>query len=76
MCIVTCSFATKYNFHLIEIIHKIVVFQGVGVAVTGPTLLDLSKVVHSSVENVAFVFIARYLVGSIVGSFLVSKHAM
>ena len=38
-------------------------------AVTGPTLLDLSKVVHSSVENVAFVFLARHLVGTIIGSF-------
>ena len=48
-------------------IHKML--QGLNISVTGPTLMDLSDIIQNDLPSTSFVFISKYLVGSIIGSF-------
>ena len=59
----------KYGIqkHSFENVDKI--FQGLNISVTGPTLMDLSEIIQNDLPSTSLVFISKYLVGSIIGSF-------
>lgn len=45
-------------------------FQGLSIAIPGPTLLDLQNIVQTDTSHIAYIYLARssgYLMGSLIG---------